>query len=116
MGVSKTKSFVNEIIAIIKGDDAEVTAQKILRQADSAFKTQIASLTGDTIALEDKLEDAKETLRISRLNNGKAISDRNNYIENLIYAKRAVISAEEELEDHINKLEFLKEQAALLEN
>ena len=35
-------SFVKEVIAIIKGDDAEVTAQKIFRQADSAFKAQIA--------------------------------------------------------------------------
>ena len=54
MSVSKTKSFVKEVVAILKGDDAEATAQKILRQADSAFKTQIASLTGDTIALEDR--------------------------------------------------------------
>jgi hypothetical protein len=53
--MNKTKSFVKEIVALLKGDDAEATGQKVLRQADSAFKTQIASLTGDTIALEDRL-------------------------------------------------------------
>lgn len=115
MSVSKTKSFVKEVVAILTGDNAEATAQKILRQADSAFKTQIASLTGDTIALEDRLEEAKENLRLARLNNGKLISDRNSYIRNLLEAKNAVTSAEETLEEHNAKLEFLQEQASLLE-
>lgn len=115
MSVSKTKSFVKEVVAILTGDNAEATAQKILRQADSAFKTQIASLTGDTIALEDRLEDAKEALRLARLNNGKVISDRNSYIRNLLDAKNSVTSAEEALEAHNAKLDFLKEQASLLE-
>ena len=115
MSVSKTKSFVKECIAILKGDDAEATAQKILRQADSAFKTQIASLTGDTIALEDKLEDAVEALRLARLNNGKLITDRSSYISNLLRAKNNVTDAEEALEAHVTKLDFLKEQASLLE-
>lgn len=115
MSVSKTKSFVKEVVAILTGDNAEATAQKILRQADSAFKTQIASLTGDTIAIEDRLEDAKEALRLARLNNGRVISDRNSYIRNLLDAKNTVTSAEEALEEHNAKLEFLKEQAALLE-
>lgn len=115
MSVSKTKSFVKECIALLKGDDNEATAQKILRQADSAFKTQIASLTGDTISLEDKLEDAKENLRLSRLNNGLQISDRNNYIKNLLDAKNLVTTAEEDLETHNAKLTFLKDQATLLE-
>jgi hypothetical protein len=115
MSVSKTKSFVKEVVAILKGDDAEATAQKILRQADSAFKTQIASLTGDTIALEDRLEDAVEALRLARLNNGRVISDRNSYVRNLLDAKNNVTYAEEALEAHNAKLVFLKEQADLLE-
>jgi len=113
--MNKTKSFVKEIVALLKGDDAEATAQKVLRQADSAFKTQIASLTGDTISLEDAVEDAKEALRLARLNNGSIISDRNNYIRNLLEAKNTLTKAEEALEAHNAKLDFLKEQAALLE-
>lgn len=115
MSVSKTKSFVKEIVALLKGDDNEATAQKILRQADSAFKTQIASLTGDTISFEDAVEEAKEALRIARINNGRLIGDRSSYISNLIIAKNNLFDAEEALEDHVLKLEFLKEQAALLE-
>lgn len=115
MSVSKTKSFVKEVIAILSGDNAEATGQKILRQADSAFKTQIASLTGDTISFEDAVEEAKEVLRLARLNNGRLISDRSSYISNLITAKNNLIDAEEALEDHILKLDFLKEQAELLE-
>jgi hypothetical protein len=115
MSVNKTKSFVKEIVALLKGDDAEATAQKVLRQADSAFKTQIASLTGDTIALEDKLEDAKEALRLARLNNGQLINDRNSYVSSLLRAQNNLIDAEEALEAHNNKLQFLREQAALLE-
>jgi len=113
--MNKTKSFVKEIVALLKGDDAEATGQKVLRQADSAFKTQIASLTGDTIALEDRLEDAKENLRLTRLNFGIQITDRNSYIRSLLDAKNLLTSSEEALEAHIAKLDFLREQAALLE-
>lgn len=113
--MNKTKSFVKEIVALLKGDDAEATGQKVLRQADSAFKTQIASLTGDTIALEDRLEDAKEALRLARLNNGQLIGDRNSYIKSLLQAQNVIVDAEEALEAHNNKLAFLREQAALLE-
>lgn len=113
--MNKTKSFVKEIISLLKGDDAEATGQRILRQADSAFKTQIASLTGDTIALEDRLEDAKEALRLARLNSGQLIGDRNYYIKNLLQAQNVIVDAEEALEAHNNKLQFLREQAALLE-
>lgn len=115
MSVSKTKSFVKEVIAILQGDNAEATAQKILRGADSAFKTQIAALTGDTISLEDRLEDAKEALRLARLNNGKLISDRNDYIRNLLQAQNRVVEAEEALDAHNAKLTFLTEQANLLD-
>jgi hypothetical protein len=109
------KSFVKEVVAIIQGDNAEATGQRILRQADSAFKTQIASLTGDTIALEDRLEDAKENLRLTRLNFGLQITDRNSYIRSLLDAKNLLTSSEEALEAHNAKLDFLREQAALLE-
>ena len=115
MSVSKTKSFVKEVVALLKGDDAEATAQKILRQADSAFKTQIASLTGDTIALEDRVEDAKESVRLARLNNGQTITDRNTYVANLLSAQNRLIDAQDALEFHLAKLTFLKEQAELLD-
>lgn len=108
--MNKMKSFVREVVAIISGDNAEATGQKILRQADSALKTQIASLNGDTISLEDRVEDAKETLRLAKVNYGKLITDRNEYVRNLIFAKNALTDAEEALEIHLEKITFLQEQ------
>ena len=108
--MNKMKSFVKEVVAIISGDNAEATGQKILRQADSALKTQIASLNGDTISLEDKVEDAKEALRLARVNNGKLITDRNEYVRNLLNAKNALTDAEEAFEIHLEKIAFLQEQ------
>ena len=74
------------------------------------LKTQIASLNGDTISLEDKVEDAKEALKLARVNNGKLITDRNEYVRNLLNAKNALTDAEEALEIHLEKIAFLQEQ------
>ena len=102
------KSFVKEVVAIINGDNAEATAQKILRQADSALKTQIASLTGDTISLEDSVEEAQETMRLAVVNNGVLISDRNQYTRNLLVSKNSLLEREAHLQDHLEKIAFLQ--------
>ena len=110
--MNKMKSFVKEVVAIISGDNAEATGQKILRQADSALKTQIASLSGRTISLEDNVEDAKESLRLAKLNNGKVMPtelDRNCFVEELLNAKNKVTDCEEALEVHLAKIAFLQE-------
>jgi hypothetical protein len=102
------KSFVKEVVAILQGDNAEATGQKILRQADSGLKTQIASLNGDTIALEDSIEDALEGLKLARVNNGKLITDRNQYVRNLLEAKNKLTDAQDALEAHLEKIAFLQ--------
>ena len=112
--VEKAENFIKEVVAIIKGDDAEAKGLKILRQADSAFKTQISSLTGDTVTLEDALDEAKEALRLARLNNGNLITDRNVYIKNILEKQNAIIEAQEALDEHVAKIEFLKQQHDLL--
>lgn len=106
--MNKMKSFVKEVVAIIAGDNAEATGQKILRQADSALKTQIASLNGDTIALEDSIEDALEGLKLARVNNGKLITDRNQYVRTLLDAKNKLTDAQDALEAHLEKIAFLQ--------
>ena len=45
--MNKLNSFAKQFVAIIKGDDAEAKAAKVWRQAESAFKVQIAALGGD---------------------------------------------------------------------
>jgi hypothetical protein len=112
--VQKGLSFVEEVVALIQGDNAEAKAQKIKRQADSALKTQIATLTGDTIVLEDKLEIAKENLRLAKLNYGKEIENRNEYVQNLIKAKNAVVEAEDALTTHSETLLFITNELETL--
>jgi hypothetical protein len=106
--MNTVKSYVKQFAAILKGDDAEATAQKALRASDSALKTQIASLTGDLISLEDALEQAQENEKLALLNNGKVPTDRNAYVRNLIVARQSVIDAEENLYEHKETIAYLQ--------
>ena len=112
--MTKVESFVNQVIAIIKGDNAEAIAAKIWRQADSAFKVQIAALSGDIVAKEDAVTNAQEVLNKSLVNNGKEITNRDLYIENIISAKKTLTQAEKQLAAHKETIAFLEEQYALL--
>lgn len=106
--MNKVKSFVKQFVAVVTGDDNAAKAQKALRQADSALKTQIASLTGDIITLEDAVTTAKEKQTLARVNNGYSITDRNAYVSGLLSAKNSVTLAEEALKTHKDKISFLE--------
>jgi hypothetical protein len=107
-------SFVKEFKARLSGDDNEVLAQKTLRSANSALDVQISNMTGDLIGLEDSLEATEDNLVAARVNNGKAITDRSVYVSALINAEQKRLDAKENLESHIETLEFLKEQKTLI--
>lgn len=106
--MNKVKSFVKQFVAVVTGDDNAAKAQKALRQADSALKTQIASLTGDIITLEDAVTTAKENQTLARVNKGNPITDRTNYVEGLLASKNKVTLAEEALKTHKDKIAFLE--------
>lgn len=108
--MSKMNSFVKQFVAAVKGDDVEVQAQKAWRSAESALKVQIAAREGDTTGLEDAVDYAKEALDAARINHGNKITDREDYISNLIDAKNALTEAEQELNFHMEELNFLKEE------
>ena len=112
--MTTTNSFVKQFIALVKGDEAEVKALKIWRQAESAFKVQIAALGGDLIRKEDAVSQAEEQLGKVLVNNGSEITDRDRYIANLISAKETLKSAEKQLAAHKETIAFLEEQYALL--
>ena len=109
------KLFVKQFIAEVKGDDAEALGLKVLRQANSGLNTSISNLGGDTIGLEDFLEETKENQNKARLNYGKSILNREDYVSNLLKAKNKVTDAEEALSTHLAKIEFLKSQLAALD-
>jgi len=107
--MSKLNSFVKQFVALVEGDDSGVKAQKAFRSADSALKVQIASQKGDVIKLEDDVENAIEVLNKAKVNNGRTISDRDQYVSQLVNAKNTVTLAEKALKDHNSKLTFLEE-------
>lgn len=113
--MNKMKSFVKQFTAVLTGDNAEAQAQKALRQADSALKTQVASLKGDTISFEDKVEQAKENLGLARVNNGNLISSRDSYVQGILKAKNALTEAEEALKAHLEKIAFLEAELKALD-
>lgn len=112
---TKIKSFAKQVISVLKGDDAEATAQKVLRKVDSSLQVQIASLTGDLISLEDLLETAKEELSLARINRGVLFTDGSGYINRLLTAKNKVTDAEEDLKLHKETIDFLKSELLALE-
>ena len=112
--MNKLNSFAKQFVAIIKGDDAEAKAAKVWRQAESAFKVQIAALGGDLIRKEDAVSQAEETLAKKLVNNGNEIADRDQYISNLIQAKEILVQSKKQLDAHKATITFLEEQYALL--
>lgn len=110
MSKTKVKSFINSFVALVSGETDTVVAEKVWRQAESALASQIPALKGDLVALEDKVEEAKEFLAKARLNHGKLIERREGYVEGLLIAKNAVIIAEENLADHKEKIAFLESE------
>jgi hypothetical protein len=105
---STLNSFVKSFVAFIKGDDAEAAAQKVWRQAESALKTQIASMEGDRITKEDNVTSAIEKLDLARINNGKPINDRAAYIQGLVSAHNNLTMVEDEFDAFEAKMEFLQ--------
>ena len=112
--MNKAKSFIKGFVAAIKGDDAEALAAKVWRQAESGLTMQIAALKGDLIRKEDAVTDAQEALDSARINNGKQITDRDQYVENLILAKDSLERAEKALAAHQKTIAFLEEEYANL--
>ena len=115
MAKTKVTSFVNQFLALVKGDSATVQAEKVFRQAQSALNVQINSLKGDTINFEDAITEAQEELAKAKVNNGLAITDRASYVQVLLNKKNKLTTAEENLEGHKAKLSFLEETLKSLE-
>lgn len=96
--IKKGKLFVAQVVAKLKGDDAEVLATKIARKGLSAVDAQLASLRAKEVDLEGSLEDAVEAL-----DNAKfptiMITDNSTYIRGIKDAQTAKDNAESNLED-----------------
>lgn len=114
--MTKMESYIEEAVALIKGDDAKALATKNWRKSVSAFKVQLAALEGNLISKEDKVENAKETLKKALYNDGVLILDGGGeqYIQKQINAQNALEAAEKELAAHKKTITFLEKQYAKL--
>ena len=115
MNKQTVKSFIRQFAALVKGDTAEQQAEKVFRQAQSAYSSTIATLEGDTVALEDTVTACEEALASARLNNGAMITRREDFIQNVLNRKNELTTAEEALKKHKAKIAFLKEEKSKLE-
>ena len=116
MTMANVKSFIKQAIAAIQGDDAAVLAEKIHRGARSAVSSQLSLLDGSLMDLEDAVEDAKEALRLARLNNGERVDDKNKYIKKLLDSHNTIVEAEDALEAHRSKIAFFQSELAELDS
>ena len=108
--MNKLNSFAKQFIALVNGDETEAKAAKVWRQAESAFKVQIAALGGDLIRKEDAVTQAEEKLAKALVNNGNEITDRDAYISNLISAQESLRQSQKQLTAHKDTIEFLEKQ------
>jgi hypothetical protein len=81
--MSTISNFVNTVIAIIKGDDAEVIGLKIQKRAVAVFKNAKVCRTLSLEGIEDLAEDNLNKAR----NNGTLIVNDDQYIQKLLDAK-----------------------------
>jgi uncharacterized protein YifE (UPF0438 family) len=116
MSTKKTTvaSFINQFVALVTGDDVQVKAEKVWRQASNALKAAIPSAEGDTIAFEDAVEVAVDNLNKARINNGQPITDRSQYVVNVLRRHEALEIAQENLELHLKKVAILKAELETL--
>lgn len=106
----KIKLFVQQFIAVIKGDNAKALGIKTHREADATITAQIAVLTCQQVRLENDIESAIEILNKSLVNNGQSIgANGDNYIKILFNCKIQLSNAQEALEANKDQIEFLKE-------
>jgi len=106
----KMKLFVQQFVAVVKGDDATALGIKTLREADATLTAQIAVLTGKNVQLENAIELAEEALNNAMVNNGKSIgSDGNKYINTLFSLQNTVTDAKDALEVNQERIKFLQE-------
>jgi hypothetical protein len=115
--MSKTviKSFVKTVVAKIKGDDAEVFAEKLWRRAQSLYTAAIPSEKAKLYNFTEAVEIAQENLNNARVNNALAIENGEAFIENVLEARVALEEAQENLVLQEKKIAMLEEELALLQ-
>mgnify|MGYP003645666774 CR=1 FL=1 len=89
-------SYVDQVLARIRGDKDEETAQRNYRIANSAVNGQIASLSAKLVNAEIVLEKAQDALGNAKYPT-ELIGDTAKFIKNIVTCQYAVDEAEQAL-------------------
>lgn len=104
-------TFLDRVIALVKGDDATAKAAKIQKKAKSLLKIEISQLENQILKQEDIISDCKEAYENSVMNDGSTDFN-DDYVEVLTVRYNAWKEAEDELSRMKEQLEFYKEVLA----
>lgn len=111
----KVTTFLKLAVAIISGDNAEATALKIQAKSKATLRAQIAVKTATTLDLEEVLQEKKDARNLARVNNGQLITDKTDYLQGILNAKRNEETAQANLDQHLADIKTLEEELALVE-
>ena len=106
--VVKGQLFVKEVVARLKGDNAEALGAKIARKAISSVEGQLAALKAKQVDLEDTLEDAEEALKVAKFPI-EMITDNQNYILNIRKKFNNLEEAKADLADVKESIKFFED-------
>lgn len=106
--MSKVSLFVQQFVAFVKGDDAELTAIKVKKNALIALKSKISALDGTIFDKQNEIEDQKEKCEQAIINYGDSDFNRVKYCENLVKENTKLDVLKEELEGIVKAQEFFK--------
>lgn len=104
-------TFLDRVIALVKGDDATTKAAKIQKKAKSLLKIEISQLENQILKQEDVISDCKEAYENSVMNGGSTDFG-DDYVEVLTEKYNAWKEAEDELAQMKEQLEFYKKVLA----
>ena len=105
--VTKGTLFVKEVIARLKGDNAEALGAKIARKAISSVEGQLAALKARQVDLEDQVEDAEEALKVAKFPI-EMITDNQGYVSNIRRKLDALEEAKTNLADVKESIKFFE--------
>lgn len=108
-------SFIELVLAYLKGDEAEAKAIRIQKRGAAILKCEISVLESNVLKQQDKVEQAKENLMKATINNGSAEFEEDKYMSGLVKAQNEFKTAQNELEALEKKLAFFKERMAFVQ-
>lgn len=107
----KISSYLHEVTARIKGDEAGIIAAQNERKSMSAVNGQISSLEGLIVDQEESVKDAEELLNEALYPTTKII-DNQSYIRKISQAQQVMDETADTLENTKKSLKYFQDLKA----